>query len=219
MKKLSVIILVLFIAHSMFAQYRKSFAVSGGIGHAWALYDKGEVRGNLAGQMPMANVNFKGAYYITPYLALGLGLSSDSYYKAETSILPLSLNAQYDINPRFFAIADVGFPFGASDILEASVFHAGLGYRIRTWQNGWSLNALLAYRFVNYSYTWHNLDYTQSLDEKRFNHSLLLGISFEYAFASTLPQNEYEVKQRNEKRKKFWLTELLLLLFDWGSYR
>lgn len=221
MKRLLVLLLVLPLlwAESP-AQYRKSFAISGGGGHAWTLWDKGDIyRSNRAGVMQMAEMNLKAGYYITPQFELGGRLSGLGYYNADVSAITLSLTTQYDVTPRLFANFDAGLPLSMGDVSEGFVGKAGLGYRVWQHAGGWSLNTSLGYQFMNYAYAWDDGSGAPAIYEERFNHGLYVGFCLEYTFASTLPQNEVELEQRRQNRKRFWLTEAILILFGWGKSR
>ncbi|MDR0711141.1 MAG: hypothetical protein LBF67_02180, partial [Prevotellaceae bacterium] len=105
------------------------------------------------------------------------------------------------------------------DITEGFIGNIDLGYRLWQHSSGWSLNASLGYRFMDYAYA-HYEDYNAPPDYKeRFAHGLYTGFCLEYTFASTLPQNEKEVAKRRENRRYFWLAEAILFLFEWGRMR
>jgi hypothetical protein len=72
---------------------------------------------------------------------------------------------------------------------------------------------------MDYAYAYYERDDAPPDYQERFAHGLYTGFCLEYTFASTLPQSEKEVAQRRENRKRFWLTEAILFLFDWGRMR
>ncbi|MDR1022841.1 MAG: hypothetical protein LBL94_06175 [Prevotellaceae bacterium] len=221
MKRLLIFLAVLpLLRVEALAQYRKSFAISGGGGHAWTLWDKGDVyRSNRAGVMQMAEMNVKAGYYITPQFELGGSLSGVGYYNADISAIALSLTTQYDVTPRLFAGVNAGLPLSMGDVTEGFIAKAGVGYRVWQHSSGWSLNTSLGYRFMDYAYAWGDGSGATSVYEKRFNHGLYVGFCLEYTFASTLPQNAIKVEQRQQNRRRFWLTEAILMLFGWGASR
>ncbi|MDR3367016.1 MAG: hypothetical protein LBO71_08650 [Prevotellaceae bacterium] len=200
------------------AQYRKAFAVSGGGGHGLTLWDKGEVyRSNRAGIMQMAELSLKAGCYLTPRFELGGSLSAVGYYNADVSAFVLSLTTQYDVTPRLFVGVDAGLPLSMGIISEGVVANAGAGYRLWQHSSGWSLNASLAYRFMDYACLWDKPYVSSPIYEERFNHGLFAGFRLEYTFASTLPQGEREVMSRRQKRKEYWIGEIIRMLFDLGS--
>jgi hypothetical protein len=201
------------------AQWRKALALDIGGGYAVSMYDKGDVyKSNRANKMQMNDVNIRVAYYITPLFALGLGFNGNLYYKMGKSVNTLNINVLRDITPNVFVLGNFGFAQGSSDIAEGAVLNVGGGYRL--WQSGggWSLNGSLCYRFFNYAYTWRSPVF---VEEERFNHAVFIGLNIEYSFASTRThyQNEHIAKKDVAKRREYWLSEIILFLFDWGAGR
>jgi hypothetical protein len=195
--------------------YRKSFAVSAGGGYGLALMDRGSVyRSNRVGALQMAEMNVKAGYYITPRFELGGRLSGLGYLNTDVSAITLSLATRYDATPRLFANVDAGATLSMGEVGEGFAGSAGVGYRVWQRSSGWSLNASLGYRFMNYAYAWYDSSYLLLADEERFNHSLYVGFSLEYTFASTLPQGEREVIRRRQNQKQFWLMQLIYMLFS-----
>jgi hypothetical protein len=221
MKKLFVLLTIFPMFHVVTsAQYRKSIAISGGGSYGLTLWEQGSLNpANRIGSMQMAEMNIKAGYYILPQWELGGRLAGCGALNADVSAIYLSLATQYDATPRLFVGLDAGLPLSMGDITEGFIANVDLGYRVWQHSSGWSLNASLGYRFMDYAYARYEGDNVSSVYEERFSHGLHTGFCLEYTFASTLPQGKKEAVQRRKNRKEYWITEAILFLFELGAAR
>jgi hypothetical protein len=201
MKKLSLVILVLVVAHSYaFAQKDETFWASIELGYGRTLADKGKYEFvNPNDKMYMANGNAKLRYYFTPQLACGAGIGITPYHNYEITTAYLYADLHYDFVrvPRLFANFNVGIPFWAETASSNFLVSMLSDYNV-DYSSGLMTNVSIGYILLQGRYRsayialgYHLFRHTLSISpmgnieddahtDKRLKHAILLRLGYEF---------------------------------------
>jgi hypothetical protein len=236
MKKTFIVVIFTFLIANnltLFSQNYNYFWLSMSGGYGWQFAEKGKQdRIDPDNPKTMANFDFSLGYYLTPQFSLGLGIGANAYQNTKLTAFPVFIDLRYNFEnlPRLFTYLDIGVPLGA-ETASTDFFGGFLGNYNHKYKSGFLTNVGLGwriplnktttvrssidYQFFPFSTTHYEGD--NMLTNNMIKHSLSLQLGVEFSLAPVYGEKA-KMEQRN-RRKEFWLKELILILFGYGSSR